>query len=270
MDEPDIIGVISKEEKRQPNIFVEIKNTSDKDRWIGLTEEQFNTIKRGANGQKIYMIYASVQSEIVDDNPKTGDLIGIFLKEIENKKISEIFQKFADLNAKCKIEFIISSEDLETYSFPFEKGMNMYETELFSEKNSNTIYNGLGEKRKDILKIDKFINHNSIIELKLLKDISAERKEISEFKIEGSFSIAHKKASKIIECLTDVNLENDVFGAFQLKKNKFYDFNLRTIGRDPKLKRNNLFIAKNRIYQLIDKNKIRNPEKVIREIAKEI
>ena len=74
----------------------------------GLTEEQFNTIKRSANGREIFLIYASINSEIKNNNYKTTDLSGMFLKNIEDTTKSKIFQEFADLNAKCKIEFILN------------------------------------------------------------------------------------------------------------------------------------------------------------------
>jgi len=45
---------------------------------------------------------------------------------------------------------------------------------------------------------------------------------------------------------------------------------LVTLGRDPKLKRNNLFISKKRIYQLVEDDKIRNPEEIVKEIIKNI
>ena len=130
-DEPDIIEIIDNGNKREPNLFIEIKNTSENDRWIGLTEEQFNTIKRSAKGREIFMIYASIVSNIRDNNPKTADLTGMFLKKIEDQDKSQIFQEFLSLNAKCRIEFIVSSKDLERFAFPFERGMNMYETKLF-------------------------------------------------------------------------------------------------------------------------------------------
>jgi hypothetical protein len=49
-----------------------------------------------------------------------------------------------------------------------------------------------------------------------------------------------------------------------------YDFNQENLGRDPKLKRNNIFISKRRIYQLLEKNLIPNPEIILQEIAREI
>ena len=270
-DEPDIIAIVENGIKREPNLFIEIKNTSDSDRWIGLTEEQFNTIKRSANNREIYLIYASIVSNTIDKNPKTTDLTGMFLKEIENQDKSQIFQKFASLNAKCKIEFIISSEDLEKFAYPFERGMNMYETNLFEEKKKNSFYSQGGTKvRKDILDIKEFIDFDNIMNLTLSNNKSAERKEISQFKIKGSFKILYKKSTTYIECLSDVYLENNIFGKFKLEAQKFYSFNLKTVGRDPKLKRNNLFISKNKIYQLMNDNLIKKPNFRIKKIANNI
>jgi len=53
-------------------------------------------------------------------------------------------------------------------------------------------------------------------------------------------------------------------------KNKFYTFNLATVGRDPKLKRNNLFISKRRIYQLLEEGLIKKPETIVNKITKYI
>lgn len=266
-DKSDIIEVESDLKTRKANIFIRIKSSSS--RWIGLTEEQFNTIKRSAGNKDIFMIYASLRSNTLNDNPKTTDLTGMFLKEIEDKTKSDIFQKFADLNAECKIEFIISSKDLEKFSYPFEKGMNMYETNLFIEKKSRNFYSKEGT-RKDVLDIKEYKNFNETFKLEIEKGFYPEKEEISNFKVKGNFKIIHKRKKSFIECVSNVEIENDIFGKFFLENGKFYSFNLATVGRDPKLKRNNLFIAKNRIYQLIEKGEIRKPEVIVKEIVKNI
>ena len=38
-DEPDIVEIVENSTLREPQVFIEIKNTSENDRWIGLTEE---------------------------------------------------------------------------------------------------------------------------------------------------------------------------------------------------------------------------------------
>jgi len=215
------------------------------------------------------MIYASLRSDTLNNNPKTTDLTGMFLKEVEDKEKSTIFQKFSNLNAECKIEFILTSQDLEKFSFPFERGMNMYETNLFEEKKLTSFYSANGI-RKDVLKTQEFKNLDEDIFIEIANGIKAEREEISKFHITGNFKLITKKKKIYIECTTDVYLFNSIFGKFNLKQGKFYSFNLATIGRDPKLKRNNIFIAKNRVYQLIDEDKIRKPEEVIKEIVENI
>lgn len=267
--EPDIIKVVENNIARDPNVFVEIKNTSDNDRWIGLTEEQFNTIKRSSQGKPIYMIYASLMSDMFNNNPKTVDLTGMFLKEIEDKKRSQIFEKFADLNAKCRVEFVISADDLEKYSYAFEKGMKMYETNLFEEKNRASIYS-TGGLRNDVIAVEDYDNVDSKINIELEKGVPPEKLEIGVFNIRGSFKILSKKKKSYIECFTDVEAENSIFGKFNLEKGRIYSFNLMTLGRDPLLKRNNVFISKRRVYQLIEDDKVRKPEVVIEEIAKNI
>ncbi len=268
-DEPDIINIIENDFSREPETFIEIKNTSENDRWIGLTEEQFNTIKRSAKNKEIYMVYASLKSYTVNNNPKTTDLTGMFLKEIENKEKSTIFQKFANLNAECRIEFILTSKDLENFSYPFERGMNMYETNLFQEKKYTSFYSK-GGIRKDVLKIEEFENFDEEVKLEIERGLKTEKEEISKFKIKGDFKLISKNKKTYIECISNVYLFNDIFGKFNLEKGKFYSFNLATIGRDPKLKRNNIFIAKNRVYQLIEEGKVRKPEEIVKEIVKNI
>lgn len=268
-DEPDIIAISEGGRLRNPAVFLEIKNTSDKDRWIGLTEEHLGTIKRSAGRTPVYFIYASIKSDICDTNPKTADLTGMFLKEIEDKKKSVVFQKFADLNAKCKIEFVISLEELLHFGYAFEKGMYMYETNLFQEKKEKSFFTSSGI-RKDVLSVKEHLSFNTTMCLDIQTGSSAERKEISEFKIKGDFKLLSKKKSTAIQCISDVKLSNDIFGDFYLEKGKIYSFNLSTVGRDPHLKRNNIFISKRRIYQLIDNDKIKKPEVVIRDIVKKI
>jgi len=268
-DEPDIIKIFEQDNFREPCVFVEIKNTSEKDRWIGLTEEQFNTIKRSAKDKQIYMIYASLKSDTLNQNPKTTDLTGMFLKEIEDKNKSTVFQKFASLNASCRIEFILTSKDLQNFSFPFERGMNMYETDLFKEKKTNSFYSNNGT-RKDVLKIEEFENLHEYLFLDIDSEHKAENEKISKFLVKGSFKLIFKKKKKYIQCISDVYLFNQIFGKFELKSGKFYSFNLSTVGRDPKLKRNNVFIAKNRVYQLIKEGEIKEPEIVVKEIIQNI
>jgi hypothetical protein len=94
------------------------------------------------------------------------------------------------------------------------------------------------------------------------------------FKITGDFTLYRKQNTKTqkdyIECHSNTIIENDIFGKFYLEKDKVYNFNMLTVGQDPILKRNNIWIAKRRIYQLIQNGKIETPESYIKKIMKEM
>jgi hypothetical protein len=142
---------------------------------------------------------------------------------------------------------------------------------FFEEKKKSSFYSQKGIKlRRDILRIEEFKNFDDKINLTLSNNKLAEREEISQFKIRGNFKLLYKKSTTYIECLSDVYLENNIFGRFKLEKDKFYSFNLMTVRRDPKLKRNNLFISKSRIFQLMDDGLIRKPNEIIKYIADKI
>jgi hypothetical protein len=226
-------------------------------------------MKRSAGNRKLYVIYASINAKAINNNLKTADLTGMFLKEIENQNKSKIFQTFANLNAECNIEFVISSDEIERLSFPFEKGMNMYEANLFEEKPQKSFYTK-ENPRKDVKSIKCYKNFDKIIKLEIEEGRYPEKKEISEFQVKGDFKLIRKNKKLFIECLSDVDANNNIFGNFCLSKGKFYNFCLTTLGRDPQLKKNNLFISKRRVYQLMASKQIDNPDKVILEIVKNI
>ena len=99
-------------------------------------------------------------------------------------------------------------------------------------------------------------------------------KKASLFNVNGSFEIYLKKSEKsqtnYIYTLQDTQISNDIFGKFILNQGQFYEFNIKTLGRDPILKRNNLWISKKRIYELIKNGSIKDPKEVLIEIAKKI
>jgi hypothetical protein len=271
-EDPDIIEVIENSKPRNPMVFLEIKNTSEGDRWIGLTDEQFTSIKTGANGRDVYTIYASITSTIKNANPKTTDLTGMLLKGIYKK--SSVFSGFADLNGVCAIEFVISSKDLAKYSYNFKKGMNFYETALFKEKIATPTNHPIKKKdktfRNQTLLIKEYKSYNSTIEIEKRDGEKAENKDISMFKIQGSFKLYKVRKRTIIECNSNIKLNNEIFGTYELQKGRYYYFNLETVGRDPILKRNNYFMAKRRIFQLIKQGKIDKPDDCLKKITKKI
>ena len=129
-----------------------------------------------------------------------------------------------------------------------------------------------GSLKSGILLDKSYDNFNGKINIPLTN--SNIDKKYGVFSIIGDFKLFTKVNEKSIRnyiyCNNNVTLSNNVFGKYILKKGEYYNFNLITVGRDPKLKRNNLFIAKRRIKSLIKKNILNNPIDHINKIAKNI
>jgi hypothetical protein len=266
--DPDIISIKENNIKRSPNIFTEIKNTLPNDRYIGVTEEQLASIKTGAGCKPAFTIYASINVNNSNDNPRKADFVGMYLKHLTGH---EMFDQFLDLSAFAKLEFVLSLEELERFGTRFPAGELFLETDMFSD--AKKIYKKNGELVKGIQLISKFNDHDSHLDMPLKKDGELYA-PYGDFYVKGSFNIYRKINNKsiiqYIHCITDVSVKNDVFGTYQLDKGNTYWFNLITVGRDPILKRNNLFIAKRRVYQLIDQGLLSNPSESLERIANDI
>jgi hypothetical protein len=263
-DEPDIIEIRENGTDRAPKLFVEIKNTSVSDRWIGITEEQLATMKRASNGRKVFNVYISLNTKPNYISPRSTDFVGMYLKHISGLPF---FKNFDDLNVYANLEFIVSVDELEKYGTKFPKDHYLYETDLFGE--SSSIKRSDGTLKSGIQLVDHKKSFSGTIILPR-RDGTADN-GIGEFTVEGSYNIYKKQNPKsqahFLECTDNTHLENNVFGKFTLKKGRVYMFNLETMGRDPILKRNNLFIAKRRVYQLIDQNCLKKPALVLKAVA---
>ena len=79
-----------------------------------------------------------------------------------------------------------------------------------------------------------------------------------------------KSLKRYVRCISNVEVINKTLGSFKLSKDKIYLFNLSTVGRNPVLNRNNIWIAKRSIPYLYDKKMILSSEKNLRKIAETI
>ncbi len=99
-------------------------------------------------------------------------------------------------------------------------------------------------------------------------------KFIKPLKAQGKIEIYEKKNNKslrrYIKCNSDVEIEDNNLGIFKLQKGKIYLFNMTTVGRNPVLARNNIWIAKRNLFYLQKKNKIKSTEENLRIIANSI
>lgn len=266
LNEPDIVSVVENKKERKPKCFLEIKNISKDDRWIGLTLEQFDTIKKSSKPENIFVIGAYIQNNN-QGNIKQKDLLGIYLRD---KFKSEIFKDFTRIeNIEIIIEYAISGKELDEHGIEFKKGFFMYETEIFEIAGKQTDSNiGKGKLKK----IGTF--SNGILERYVMDNKFPDPKFIGNIKFNGKIEsyekLNQKSSRRFIHCLTDVVVSNDVLGTFNLEKGKTYLFNLHTVGRNPALNRNNIWIAKRNIPSLQSKKLITETEKNLEHIAKEI
>lgn len=266
LNEPDIVKVIENKKERKPKCFLEIKNISKDDRWIGLTTEQFETIKKSSKLEDIFIIGAYIQNNN-KGNFKQKDLLGIYLKD---KFDSKIFKDFSDIdNIEIVIEYAISGKELTKHGLEFKKGFFMYETEIFELAGKQTDSNITKEKFKKIGTfsngiLERYVMDNKFPDPKFIENISFKGK------IELYEKLNQKSSRRFIRCLTNVSISNRVLGTFNLEKGKTYLFNLHTVGRNPALNRNNIWIAKRSISFLQGKKLIATTEKNILHIAKNI
>jgi len=266
-NDPDIVGIIESGLSRDPNLFIEIKNTLPNDRYIGVTEEQLSSIKQGAGGKQISNVFASITPDIPIENPRRQDFVGMYLKHLTGHSI---FEDFAELKASAALEFIVTLDDLERFGTKFPAGELFLETNMFNSVGS--IFKTDGALRKNIDFISKYTDFDSVFNLRLMDD--KEYLPYGRFNVMGSFNIYKKTNPKsvryYIKCIADTTISNNVFGKYELTAGETYIFNLMTVGIDPTLKRNNIFIAKRRIYQLIEAGNIIDPKQMLIDIAGKI
>jgi hypothetical protein len=266
INEPDITRVVEGGEERDPKCFLEIKNISKDDRWIGLTLEQFETIKKSSKPENIYIIGAYIKNDDLG-NAKQKDLLGIYLKD---RFKPDVFNSFADIdNIKIVIEYAISGKELQEYGHIFKKGFFMYETEVFEVAGKQT---ELGISKGSIKKIG--VLSNCILERYIMDESFPDPDFMGDFTIKGEVElyekINQKSRKRFIRCLSDVEISSETLGLFKLEKNKIYLFNLHTVGRNPALNRNNIWIAKRSVPFLQKKKSLLTTEENLLNIAKEI
>ena len=73
-----------------------------------MTLDQKKSMIEGANGKEMYIISASLNCDnLKNNNPKSGDILGMYLKQITN---NNEFNGFSDLNLYAKLGICIVDE----------------------------------------------------------------------------------------------------------------------------------------------------------------
>jgi hypothetical protein len=244
-DKPDIKNVIENQTRRHPNLYIEIKNFNDRERWVGLREEQYNTIINFSGNisdiiEKTYLIFAELKKDRNNDD-KRLDLLGAFLQKSTKEEYNSLFRDFVSLgNIIIQIKFIIPLSELKKNGYWFiPKEDYIYETDLFKNvknhpKNLNKIE--IHDNKLPVLQYGK-INYPS---------------KIGYFEISGDIEMYEKQnknsKSYFIKALENSTIRNKFFGEYKLEKGKFYQFKFGPAGRNPEVHKKALWIPSRVAY----------------------
>ncbi len=254
ISDPDIVKIIEGGVDRNPNLYVEIKNISKEDRWIGLTNEQFITILSNKlvkdNPKKVILIYATL---ITKNERNSIDPLGVYLK---SKIDTDLLKKFCNVGELyVKIQYIITGEDLKKHGVYFNQGSYLYETEIIKEASQMT-------SKKILQNNEKFekveIKHGQLPII--MSSNLPEPKEFGKFEYEGDIDVYLKNNYKngnvsskrmYIYAKAKTKITNAVLGVFELEEGKVYECWFATVGMNPSLKRNNIWIAQRNLKNVI-------------------
>lgn len=262
-NDPDIVNIKDGSGKRMPKLFIEVKNISENDRFVGLTAEQCKTMLGSPlinnDSEKLYIIYATVSSA---DRSKICDVFGAYLKSEINDGLLDGFAGIDDIYLEIKC--VINAKELMENGVRFDKGSLFYETEILGSE-------------IDLKKAEKIKNQGfGKIRLKncplqiIMMNERPEPKEFGSFRLSGEVNLFIKKNEKstrvYIEALSDGAISNSVLGDFPFRKGKMYEIFFTTVGRNPVLSRNNIWIARRNLSNCV-KDSV---EERIRRIAEKI
>jgi hypothetical protein len=258
-NDPDIISIADLNGIRAPRLFVEIKNISEGDRFVGLTVEQCNTMLESKiidrNSEKLFIVYATIMSE---DLAKICDVFGAYLKsEIKDS----LLEGFAGVDEIClEVQSIINAKELLENGMKFDKGSLFYETDILGEKIDEA---KAGKIRGQSYK--KLSVKNSKIPIIMMNNYP-EPKEFGGFRLEGEVELLVKNNEKskrvYLNAISDGKITNEALGEFVFKSGEMRELFFTTVGRNPVLSRNNIWVARRNINNFI-KNSIEERIKFI-------
>lgn len=256
ISDPDIIKISDSSGYRDPKLFVEIKYHSESDRWLGLTAEQFHTIKENDNVKDFYIIYASLNCE----SELNDDLLGIYLRNYIN---NDYLSKFSKLDSiYLKIDRILPSTILEENGIEFNLGRLLLETEIFQEITEKSAF-------QLIKKGQRLVTTGDNLPV-IMTDKRDPVEEYGKYKITGVYELWLKSniASNryLIHPISNCKVTSEVLGNFNLEAGRYYLIWFCPVGRDPILKRNNIWIANRNVQNLVPESTDKLLERISREI----
>lgn len=247
-NDPDIVKVTESGEDRDPNLYLEVKNVSENDRFIGITSEQCSTMLGSSiisnNSSKLFIVYGTISSS---DRSKICDVLGAYLKSEIKDNLLDGFANIDDIY--LEIKSVINAKELTENCLKFDKGSLFYETEILGPEITDTKANKIRISGYEIKNLK-----DEILPIVMMNNYPAP-KEFGDFKLQGQVTMFIKNNDKskriYLDCHSDGFIDNRSLGRFELKNRKMYELFFTTIGRNPVLSRNNLWIARRNVDKII-------------------
>ncbi len=279
--EPDVYKVIEKkpQKERNPNVYVEIKNISDADNWLGPKADEIESIQNNdyqiTDTKKMFYVYGEIIDSKLNSNDRYSSILGAYMKKlIPGDPTLKMFHDISDLSVEIK--HVFSVHDIQNLGVSFPKGGYMINPEIFDEPAESTKTRILDNMKSNQYK--KMNIKNKILPKEtgtFLTKAGGKKirlpypKSFGDIKFSGKIEMHEERLSSLINhffyCLSDVKVSSDVLGDWTFKKGDVQNYKIVYSGRDPELRKNNTFVAR-RNQKITDKLCARR----LSEIAKKI
>lgn len=261
--EPDVFKVKEKTEsvKRDPRVYVEIKNITDGDNWLGPKADELESIQNNEYGikdtKKMFYVYGEIIDSRKEKNSRKSSILGAFLKKVIPKDATlKQFHDIADLSVEIK--YVLSINDIQKMGVHFPAGGYMTNPEIFAEPSK--------KRKKTILKNMKSGKYTAVSTpnntfpketgsfltekngSKTVKKSLPYPESFGEIKYSGQLEMHQEDLSSLtnrfFHCLSKVRVSHSVLGDWEFDKGDVQNFKITYSGRDPQLRKDNTFIAR--------------------------
>ena len=258
--EPDVYKVIEKASgrERNPNVYVEIKNISDADNWLGPKVDEIKSMPNNdykiTDPKKMFYVYGEITTSKKNSNDRRSSLLGAYLKKlIPEDPVLKGFHSVSDLSVEIK--YVFSVHDIKKLGVSFPKGGYMVSPKIFHEPAESTKIKI--KKNMDSGKYKKMNIKNNTLPKEtgaFLTKAGGKKirlpypKSFGDIKFKGRMEMYEEKQTSLINhffyCSSKVAVSSRVLGDWTFKRGDVCNYKITYSGRDPELKKDNTFVAR--------------------------
>ncbi len=258
--EPDVYRIVEKKskKKRDPLVYVEIKNITDTDNWLGPKADEIESIENNDLGitdlAKMFYVYGEIVDSKQGANKRKSSILGAYLKKLA--PTDSTLSQFHDINdLSVEIKYVFSVKDIQQLGVPFPKGGYMVNPEIFDEPAKSTKVTIQANMEAGKYKKMNIVNGTLPAETGAFLTKAGGSKtrlpyprSFGDIKFKGKIEMHEQKLSSLINhffyCLSDVAVSNDVLGTWTFDKGDVQNYKITYSGRDPELRKDNTFVAR--------------------------